>query len=547
MHVEYAVSEMEHDTHRQQGAFCRGVIRLLFGIQKAPRTGAFPCLWCDGLADAGLHTPYLGRVMRPESKQHQELGKYLDVSDRNDDSAWIKFHTELGAAEHHAVADRDPKLLQRRPSQRRPSQRRPSRIALEGLEMTRSFLSRKFSQQGTDHNHKDLLAELQADSATGVSTHQIAHRQTGSRIMMPSIADLSCVAEILWPGNISDASRSVSLHAFETAMASADEARESGVPALCSRMEQHLGYRAAFRAADPRLSGRVDLRGLRSVIERLEKREFKHRLELQAHRERSMQAMLQVNAKEQRQVLRARRLRLLLDEQVGTCSDDATQLREKLIELIALEGPIFMCCERATLYLVGHRDGALLDRIATVGRSSIDEDAPFVQRIARALGISPDGSDDLQALQKAILWSRSAKPQHVGIDPRSIAGTCAALKQIERVSDATRDPRFNPRWDDGMDYMTQSITCVPVVHPDHSDLVLGCIQLTNKLDLDHQGDIITFDSVDADEYHANELANIISLAIVRSHESDQYAGKDQVHVAWNAEEGTACRLPMRWV
>jgi len=74
---------------------------------------------------------------------------------------------------------------------------------------------------------------------------------------------------------------------------------------------------------------------------------------------------------------------------------------------------------------------------------------------------------------------------------------------------------------------------------------MRCIQLTNKLD--HQSDIITFDSVEQDECHANELASVVSLTIVRSHERNQYAGQGHVHVAWHTEEGRACRLPMRWV
>ncbi len=58
-----------------------------------------------------------------------------------------------------------------------------------------------------------------------------------------------------------------------------------------------------------------------------------------------------------------------------------------------------------------------------------------------------------------------------------IAGWCARFNQPMIVENASREPRFNPKWDTLTGYKTKTVLCAPI---SNKDVILGAIEVLNK-------------------------------------------------------------------
>lgn len=116
--------------------------------------------------------------------------------------------------------------------------------------------------------------------------------------------------------------------------------------------------------------------------------------------------------------------------------------------------------------------------------------------------------------EKGELWSRVAQGvehQEIRIPMgQGITGTVAASGQTVNISDAYRDPRFNPEVDRKTGYRTRTILCMPVRDP--RGTIVAVLQVLNK----QEG---TFTAEDEDLLRA--LGGPIAIALRNAHYVDQ--------------------------
>jgi len=180
----------------------------------------------------------------------------------------------------------------------------------------------------------------------------------------------------------------------------------------------------------------------------------------------------------------------LLNKQTG----DFTPEDEEVLSLLATQIGIAMA--NAQLYDGLRTSLDRLSRLMKIGAaisSELDLDA-----LLRT--ISQTTSHLLQAERSTVfvvdpvkseLWSRVAegldnKEIHIPLSA-GIAGQVATTGNPVRISDAYRDPRFNPEVDKKTGYQTRSILCVPMRN--RRGQVIGVFQVLNKRD----GEFTTLD------------------------------------------------------
>mmetsp|Transcript_803 Transcript_803/g.1586 ORF Transcript_803/g.1586 Transcript_803/m.1586 type:complete len:475 (+) Transcript_803:36-1460(+) len=97
---------------------------------------------------------------------------------------------------------------------------------------------------------------------------------------------------------------------------------------------------------------------------------------------------------------------------------------------------------------------------------------------------------------KEDMWSVSTDSGNELRIPMSagIAGECRKSNQIINIRDAYQDDRFSQAVDAQTGYRTKSILAVPITCEEQSGVVLGVIQLINRLELD--GEVGEFDDAD---------------------------------------------------
>lgn len=107
------------------------------------------------------------------------------------------------------------------------------------------------------------------------------------------------------------------------------------------------------------------------------------------------------------------------------------------------------------------------------------------------------------------LWTRTAEglsPNEVRLPMgQGICGHVAASREAVNVSDAYRDPRFDPSWDRRTEYRTRSVLCAPLLT--HEGRLVGAVEVLNK----HGGKFTRYD-----ESLLAELASHAAVAIEQS-------------------------------
>jgi signal transduction histidine kinase len=174
-------------------------------------------------------------------------------------------------------------------------------------------------------------------------------------------------------------------------------------------------------------------------------------------------------------------------ELLNKCSGDFTPEDEEVLSLLASQIGIAMA--NAQLYDGLRTSLDRLSRLMKIGAaisSELDLDA-----LLRT--ISQTTSHLLQAERSTVfvvdsvkneLWSRVAEGlgnKEIRIPlSAGIAGLVATTGNPVRISDAYRDPRFNPEVDKRTGYQTRSILCVPMRN--RRGQVIGVFQVLNKRD-----------------------------------------------------------------
>ncbi len=85
------------------------------------------------------------------------------------------------------------------------------------------------------------------------------------------------------------------------------------------------------------------------------------------------------------------------------------------------------------------------------------------------------------------------------------------------INDVSKDPRYNPEFDDETGFKTNSVLCVPLVH---ADKIIGAIELRNKM----KGEFTS-----QDEVLLNSLADHASISIAQNNLSEKQHS-DFIHI-----------------
>lgn len=119
------------------------------------------------------------------------------------------------------------------------------------------------------------------------------------------------------------------------------------------------------------------------------------------------------------------------------------------------------------------------------------------------------------------LWSRVGEGLEAGtieLDLGSgIAGDVARTKQLENITDASKELRFNPEFDRRHNYTTRSILCAPILNGGGN--LLGVMQTINKRNRAH------FD--EEDERVMSALASHVAVALERANLTEAFVERNR--------------------